>query len=61
MFKAITTVSIDIPFLEILPDTTIEVKTMEDGSLIGMWENVSFDINPDEYVRITGPLSFLIH
>lgn len=65
MYKAITVKSIEFNamgrLLVIQEDTEIQVKELADNTLVGILEGVTFEIDPDEFVKLLGKQSELTH
>jgi hypothetical protein len=63
MFTALTVKTIDFPIFDMIleADTIIAVKELADGSVVGMFAGKTFDISPDEYVKVTGNFSNITH
>lgn len=61
MFKALTTVQIELNQVSIEADTVITIKDLGNGTLVGVYAGASFDITDDEYVKLSCTPSNLLH
>lgn len=61
MFKALTTVQIELNQVLIEPDTVITIKDLGNGIIVGIYAGASFDITDDEYVKLSCTPSNLLH
>lgn len=61
MFRALTVKNIEVYGRIISADTTVVIRKLEDGTMAATYCMMTFDIAPDEYVKLTDVLSNFTH